>query len=101
MTAEQVLVWPIGFQSGLIVPPETMPGWLGAIADLNPVSATAATLDVNDGLGSAGARGSGKVTLISSGAGLARVDIRGETGNEPFTLRFAADGNAAAAAPPP
>lgn len=42
MMAVQVLVWPIGFLSGLIVPPETMPGWLGAIADLNPVSATAA-----------------------------------------------------------
>jgi len=59
-----------------------------------PVSATAATLDVTDGLGRAGARGSGKVTLTPSGAGLARVDIRGETQNEPFTLRFAADGNA-------
>lgn len=42
MTAVQVLVWPIGFLSGVIVPPETMPAWLGAVADLNPVSATAA-----------------------------------------------------------
>ena len=42
MMAVQVLVWPIGFLSGVIVPPETMPGWLGAVADLNPVSATAA-----------------------------------------------------------
>ncbi|MDZ5661692.1 ABC transporter permease [Nocardioides sp. S-58] len=42
MVAVQVLVWPIGFLSGVIVPPETMPGWLGVVADLNPVSATAA-----------------------------------------------------------
>jgi ABC-2 type transport system permease protein len=42
MMAVQVLVWPVGFLSGVIVPPETMPAWLGAIADLNPVSATAA-----------------------------------------------------------
>ena len=40
--AVQVLVWPVGFLSGVIVPPETMPGWLTALADLNPVSATAA-----------------------------------------------------------
>ncbi len=42
LMAVQVLVWPIGFLSGVIVPPETMPGWLAAVADLNPVSATAA-----------------------------------------------------------
>lgn len=41
-TAVQILVWPVGFLSGVIVPPETMPSWLGALADLNPVSATAA-----------------------------------------------------------
>lgn len=40
--AVQVLVWPVGFLSGVIVPPETMPGWVAALADLNPVSATAA-----------------------------------------------------------
>jgi ABC-2 type transport system permease protein len=40
--AVQVLVWPVGFLSGVIVPPETMPGWLATLADLNPVSATAA-----------------------------------------------------------
>lgn len=40
--AVQVLVWPIGFTSNLFVAPETMPDWLGALAQLNPVSATAA-----------------------------------------------------------
>ncbi|GAA4816556.1 ABC transporter permease [Nocardioides caeni] len=40
--AVQVLVWPIAFLSGVIVPSATMPAWLGALADLNPVSATAA-----------------------------------------------------------
>jgi ABC-2 type transport system permease protein len=40
-TAVQVLVWPIGFLSTAIVSAETMPGWLGAIAAWNPLSATA------------------------------------------------------------
>jgi ABC-type polysaccharide/polyol phosphate export permease len=39
--AVQVLVWPIGFLSTAIVSTETMPGWLGAVADWNPLSATA------------------------------------------------------------
>lgn len=42
LMAVQVLVWPIGFLSGVIVPPETMPAWLAAVADCNPISATAA-----------------------------------------------------------
>jgi ABC-type polysaccharide/polyol phosphate export permease len=37
----QVLIWPIGFLSCAITSVETMPGWLGAIAAWNPVSATA------------------------------------------------------------
>lgn len=41
-TAVQVLVWPVGFLSTVFVSAETMPGWLGAIAEWNPVSATAA-----------------------------------------------------------
>lgn len=40
-TAVQVLVWPIGFLSTVFVSSETMPGWLGTIAEWNPVSATA------------------------------------------------------------
>ena len=40
-TAVQVLVWPIGFLSTVFVSAETMPGWLGTIAEWNPVSATA------------------------------------------------------------
>ena len=39
--AVQVLVWPIGFLSTAIVSAETMPGWLGAVAAWNPLSATA------------------------------------------------------------
>ena len=41
-TAVQVLVWPVGFLSTVFVAAETMPGWLGTIAEWNPVSATAA-----------------------------------------------------------
>ena len=38
----QILVWPISMLSNLFVDPATMPGWLGAIASVNPLSATAA-----------------------------------------------------------
>jgi ABC-2 type transport system permease protein len=40
-SAVQVLVWPIGFLSTAVVSAETMPGWLGAVAAWNPLSATA------------------------------------------------------------
>jgi ABC-2 type transport system permease protein len=40
-TAVQVLVWPIGFLSTVFVSAETMPTWLGTLAEWNPVSATA------------------------------------------------------------
>jgi ABC transporter DrrB family efflux protein len=42
LTALQVLVWPIGFFSNVFVSPATMPGWLGAITEWNPLSATTA-----------------------------------------------------------
>jgi ABC-2 type transport system permease protein len=40
LVAVQILVWPISFLSSAVVAPSTMPGWLGAIADWNPMSAT-------------------------------------------------------------
>jgi ABC-2 type transport system permease protein len=42
VTAVQILVWPVGFLSSVFVDPATMPGWLGAIAQWNPISITAA-----------------------------------------------------------
>ncbi|GIG00501.1 ABC transporter permease [Catellatospora citrea] len=42
VTMVQILVWPVGFLSGVFVDPATMPSWLGAIAQWNPLSATAA-----------------------------------------------------------
>ena len=42
LAAVQILVWPLAFTSNLFVAPETMPDWLGAVAQFNPVSATAA-----------------------------------------------------------
>ena len=39
--AVQILVWPLGFLSNAIAPTATMPGWLGAVAEWNPLSATA------------------------------------------------------------
>lgn len=37
----QILVWPVSFLSNILVDPDTMPAWLGAIAQWNPLSATA------------------------------------------------------------
>jgi ABC-2 type transport system permease protein len=54
VVAVQVLVWPIGFLSNAIAPTATMPGWLGAVAEWNPLSATiTATRELfgNPGLG--------------------------------------------------
>jgi ABC-2 type transport system permease protein len=41
LVAVQILVWPVAFLSSALTSPETMPAWLGAIADWNPLSATA------------------------------------------------------------
>ncbi|GAA3418468.1 ABC transporter permease [Streptosporangium vulgare] len=41
VTSVQILVWPVGFLSSVFVDPGTMPGWLGTIAEWNPLSATA------------------------------------------------------------
>ncbi len=40
VTGAQILVWPLGFLSSAFVAPSTMPGWLGKIAEWNPLSAT-------------------------------------------------------------
>jgi ABC-2 type transport system permease protein len=40
VVAVQILVWPLGFLSSAIAPTATMPGWLGAVAEWNPLSAT-------------------------------------------------------------
>ncbi|WP_370413472.1 ABC transporter permease [Streptomyces fradiae] len=39
--AVQILVWPVGFLSNAFAAPESMPGWLGAFVEWNPMSATA------------------------------------------------------------
>jgi ABC-2 type transport system permease protein len=56
VTSVQILVWPVGFLSSVFVDPATMPGWLGAIAQWNPLSTTATAarqLFENPGWGSA------------------------------------------------
>lgn len=40
-SAAQLAIWPVAFLSTVFVDPRTMPGWLGAIAEWNPLSATA------------------------------------------------------------
>lgn len=42
LVAVQILVWPLGFLSNTFAAPQTMPGWLGAIAEWNPMSSTVA-----------------------------------------------------------
>ncbi|WP_415624314.1 ABC transporter permease [Phytohabitans flavus] len=42
LMALQILVWPLGFLSNVYVAPQTMPGWLGTLAEWNPLSATVA-----------------------------------------------------------
>ncbi|WP_314178373.1 ABC transporter permease [Streptomyces winkii] len=39
--AVQILVWPVAFLSNAFTSPGTMPGWMGSIAEWNPMSATA------------------------------------------------------------
>ncbi len=42
VAAVQILVWPVGFLANTFVAPGTMPGWLGTIAEWNPLSSTVA-----------------------------------------------------------
>jgi ABC-2 type transport system permease protein len=42
VVAIQILVWPVSFLSNVFVDPSTMPAWLRALAQWNPLSATAA-----------------------------------------------------------
>lgn len=41
LVAVQILVWPVVFLSSVLTSPQTMPAWLGAVAEWNPLSATA------------------------------------------------------------
>lgn len=43
-TVVQTLEFPIGFLANVFVAPSTMPGWLGTIADWNPLSSTVAAI---------------------------------------------------------
>ncbi|MHB9753065.1 ABC transporter permease [Streptomyces sp. BYX5S] len=42
--AVQILVWPVGFLSNAFAVPAAMPGWLGAVVEWNPMSATASSV---------------------------------------------------------
>ncbi|MDE3724082.1 ABC transporter permease [Nocardiopsis sp. N85] len=53
--AVQILVWPVAFTSSAFASPESMPGWLGAVAEWNPMSATATA--VRDLFGNPGVAG--------------------------------------------
>ncbi|QNE76630.1 ABC transporter permease [Streptomyces finlayi] len=66
--AVQILVWPVGFLSNVFATPASMPGWLGAVVEWNPMSATATA--VRDLFGNPGAAGG---TWASDHAGLLAV----------------------------
>ncbi|MEV2216869.1 ABC transporter permease [Streptomyces sp. NPDC050997] len=51
--AVQILVWPIGFLSNAFAAPGSMPDWLGAVVEWNPLSQTATA--VRDLFGAPGA----------------------------------------------
>lgn len=54
-TTAQLAIWPVAFLSTVFVDPRTMPSWLGAIAEWNPLSATAsATRELLSGTASPG-----------------------------------------------
>lgn len=40
VAAVHILVWPFGFLSAAFVAPDSMPGWLGTLAEWNPMSST-------------------------------------------------------------
>jgi len=40
----QILVWPAAFLANTFAPPESMPGWLGTIAEWNPLSSPVAAI---------------------------------------------------------
>ncbi|MEU7694846.1 ABC transporter permease [Microbispora hainanensis] len=63
--AVQVLVWPVGFVSSAFAWTGTMPGWLAAVAEWNPLSATMAATR-----GLFGNPGAGGTTWISEHAGV-------------------------------
>jgi ABC-2 type transport system permease protein len=56
--AVQILVWPVAFLSNAFTSPDTMPGWMGAVAEWNPMSATALAVRELFGNESWGAGGS-------------------------------------------
>jgi ABC transporter DrrB family efflux protein len=60
VVAVQILVWPVAFLAGAIVSPETMPGWLGTIAEWNPLSPTSTA--IRDLFGNPGATGTSWAT---------------------------------------
>ncbi|MFB9908790.1 ABC transporter permease [Allokutzneria oryzae] len=68
VTAAQILVWPLGFLSSAFVSPDTMPGWLGTVAEWNPLSATVAatrTLFGNPGVGASWAAENALVLAVA------------------------------------
>jgi ABC transporter DrrB family efflux protein len=42
LVAVQIVVWPVGFLANTFTSPADMPGWLGTVAEWNPLSSTAA-----------------------------------------------------------
>ncbi|QNP71040.1 ABC transporter permease [Streptomyces roseirectus] len=59
----QILIWPVAFLSNALAAPESMPSWLAAAVDWNPLSQTATA--VRDLLGAPGAEASHTWTAVA------------------------------------
>jgi ABC-2 type transport system permease protein len=73
MGVSMMVLFPLTFLSNIMVEPETMPGWLQAFVDVNPVTHVVAAVRslMEGGLGGADAGEIGWVT--AAGAGLIAV----------------------------
>ncbi|MBL1067604.1 ABC transporter permease [Streptomyces sp. 7-21] len=65
--AVQILVWPVAFLSNVFTSPDTMPAWLGAAAEWNPLSATAGAVRglLSSGGWDSGSWAAGHATLLA------------------------------------
>ncbi|MGV9311316.1 ABC transporter permease [Streptomyces sp. NPDC003691] len=63
--AVQILVWPVGFLSTAFAAPESMPGWLGAAVEWNPLSATATAARELAGLDTGGSWAADHAALLA------------------------------------
>jgi len=70
MAASMMVLFPLTFVSNVFVPPETLPGWLAAFVDVNPITIL---VTANRGLMHGGDVGTEILTVLLISAGLVLV----------------------------